>query len=192
MFIYENGHTIVDCGDAYSTPLYSFSPLYGPSHLRILSHSQLYTSMDTETEIYVIESRKIGQARKTLVQSPIAPVDTRSSNDYGGSQGHLESIFDSKCPSHEISNGAPLEGHEDWRDSKHDRHAVLAPIKKGTELGYFSTMSATLYTSPDIQLICTNSNLILNKIVGTGIFVRYVSEPLSLLRVVELKRTKIR
>lgn len=98
--------------------------------------------MDSETEVYAI--RKSRQARKIPLQSHIAPVDTGFSNDYGGSQGHLESTLESKRASDDSSNREPVVIHEDRRDSKHDHHAVLVPIKKGTELGYFSTMSATL------------------------------------------------
>ena len=106
--------------------------------------------MDSETEIYAIQRGKGRQARKTPLQSHIAPVDTGFSDDYGGSQGHLGSTFESKSASDDSSNKDPAVIHEDRRDSKHDHHAVLVPIKKGTELGYFSTMSATLYISQDV------------------------------------------
>ena len=104
--------------------------------------------MDSETEIYAIQPRKSRQARRIPLQSHIAPVDTGSSDDYGGS--HLGSTFESKSASDDSSNRDQVLIHEDRRDSKHDHHAVLVPIKKGTELGYFSTMSATLYISQDV------------------------------------------
>ena len=101
-------------------------------------------------------------------------VDTGLLKDYGGSQRRPGSIIELKCPSDDSSNNVPVVAHEESRNSKHDSRAVLVPIKNGTELGYFSTMSANLYTGNVVELTLTNSNLILNKIVGTGIFVRSV------------------
>ena len=106
--------------------------------------------MDSDKELYAIQPRKSGQARKIPSQSHITQVDTGFSSDYDSSKGHLRSTLESKRASDDSSNREPVVNQEDRRDSKHDHHAQIVPIKEGTELGYFSTMSATLYTCQDV------------------------------------------
>ena len=105
--------------------------------------------MDSETEVYAIVPRRTRQARKTLLQSHTAPVDPSLSSDYDSPQGHHGGILEPKRASDDSSNRAEVVLNENRRDSKHENHAVLVPIKKGTELGYFSTMSALLDNSVD-------------------------------------------
>ena len=96
--------------------------------------------MDIGEQIYVNPPGESRQAGKTPSQCHITSVDTGLSNDYESSQGHLGSLSESKRVSNDFSDKAPVL-HDESGNGKHDNHAVLVPIRRGTELGYFSTMS---------------------------------------------------
>ena len=100
--------------------------------------------MDTGPQIHVIHAPKSRQAGKTPSQCHIEPVGSGLFDDYESHKGHLGNLSEFTRVSNDSSNRVPVVD-EYLKNSKHDNHAVLVPIRRGTELGYFSTMSTAFY-----------------------------------------------
>ena len=97
--------------------------------------------MAADTETHAIHPRRIRRA--ALSESRDVHADRKSSHDYEDSRGNHEALFDLKRASHDVEPEFPNDSHK----NKYNTHAELVPVRKESELGYFSTMSVTFSRS---------------------------------------------